>query len=310
MPQPAPVNELSKPEQDLPGTLPDDDDLAFAPPAERFTAEDGYVTTEESESEPAAPAAKTPAADDPEEATRARQFGWVDRQEWIDAGKPEKNWRPAADFNAFREQAAPILARENRELRQEIKRIQESIRIKDEAEGEARKHLARESLLLELKQARENNDWDRAFEINEKLVDLKIEEKAAPKPAVPPADAETIKTFTAFIERNPVLKTDTKLQKFLAREVKLILDSGTADNDTEETLDDAWDSVKRRYPERFSKSAPIADTGGTSGANAPGRAWNDLKPKVKAEYEHFMRENPAIKRENLLKRFPADYFRS
>jgi len=303
---PAAINPAAA---DVDFTLPDlvEADLNDPEP-EVFSAEEGYVV----EDEAVKPETETkPAVADHKEEDEAREFGWVNKEEWVAQGKPEKNWRPASDFNAFRQQAAPVLARENRELRARLAKIEKDNQIKSDADAEARQNIVRESLNLRFQQAKDNNDWDEAFKVQQEMVDLKFAEAAKPKPQPAQPDPETAEAFKNFVARNKIVETDTKLQRALARQVKLILDTGTGSDDAATTLDDAWDEVKRMYPEKFRRqTAPMADTGGTTAAHVNGRSWNDLKPDVKKEYERFLRDNPQVKRENLMKRFPPDYYRS
>jgi hypothetical protein len=296
-----PQNELTE-EAILPG-MPDEPEII---PAEEIEGLDlsGETTVEEVKDEPAEDPARL------REEVEARAHNWVDRDEWIASGKDPKFWNDAASFNDFNRKSAAVQSRENRELRQRLDRMERDQRIKEDAEREARQNLARQSLALELKQAREDNDWDKAFEVQNKILDLRFAEETTPK-AKPNENPEAVAAFNAFLSANPVLKTDEKLQRAVARQVKLIIDAN-GPGQPAEVLSEAWDEVKRMYPERFRKSTapPMADTGGTQSRQVNGRDWNSLKPQVKAEYEKFLRDNPGIKRENILKRFPDSYFRS
>src|SRR4029077_181322 len=100
---------------------------------------------------------------------------------------------------------------------------------KDRAESQSR--YERENLKAQLKQAREDNDWDKVDEISDKLLDLKVAEKA-PQAAVKaqPIDPEVQRDFTEFADRNPWVKTDKKLAKLFAVQLKNVMDAGAADS--------------------------------------------------------------------------------
>lgn len=266
---------------------------------------EGVITSEDTETD-------VPKVDEAQvkEESEASEHGWQNKEEWVASGKDAAKWRPASEFNDFRRQAAPLLAKENQELRRRLENIERNQRIKDEAEREARENLARESLNLELKQAREDNDWDRAFEVQNKLFDLRFKNSETPK-AQPQANPQAEAALNAFMAANPVIKTDTMLQRKIQQQVKLIIDAN-GPGDPVEVLDEAWDNVKRLYPEKFRRSTTpaMADTGGSQGRPTNGRSWNNLKPNVRAEYDQFIRDNPAVKRESLLPKFPAEWFRS
>ena len=245
------------------------------------------------------------------EEVEARAHNWVDKDEWVAQGKDPKFWNDAAAFNDFNRKSAAVMSRENRELRQRLEKIERDNRIKEEAEREARENLARESLNLEFKQAKEDNDWDRAFEIQNKLLDLKL--STAVKPQVKtPENPEAAKAFHAFIDSHPAVKVEgSPIQRKWAQQVKLIIDSN-GPGDPAGVMAEAWENVQTFWPKLFAKpnGAPMADTGGTQSRPSTGRDWSNLKPQVRAEYDKFLRDNPGMKKDNLLKRFPAEYFRN
>ena len=252
-----------------------------------------------------------PEVDEQQEA-EARQYGWMNKEEWVASGKPEKQWRPAEEFNAFRVQAASVFAKENRELRLKVERMERDQQIKAEAEAEARRELQKESLRLSLARAREENDWDAAEKISEQLLDLKLEEKTRPAKAQPAANPAAAASMQNFLNANPVFKTDKTLQRRLHNEVESIIKLEGDNSDVDYILNEALDAVRRMYPEKFQRKPSMADTGGTSGASTNtnnGMGWNDLKPDVRRQYEQML--GGGVTKENLLKRlrqYPNLYF--
>lgn len=293
--QQVPDNEVGGGEDLLPGMLPDEIEVD---PALALIDTSGEVPSEDPDAEPEKPAEE---AVDPKEEEEARSYGWVDKSEWLAQGKPEKQWRPAAEFNAFRSQAASVFSKENRALREKVERLEAEAEVRKQVEADARRNLQKEALALKLRQAREDNDWDAADRITEELLDLKLEEKARPAPQQA-ANPKAAEEFKAFLDTNALYKTDESLQEALALEVRsLIQVRGTAD--PAGVLAKANERVRRMYPEKFQKPThAMADGDGTSGVSDGGTAlgWGDLKPDVRRQYEAML--GNGITKEGLLKR--------
>lgn len=306
--QEVPANEVGGGEELLPGMLPDEIEVD---PAVAAIDTSGEVPAEDIDAEPDQQPANAGA--DPKEEEEARSYGWVNKEEWLAQGKPEKGWRPAAEFNSFREQAASVFSKENKILREKIERLEADREVQKQAEADARRNLQKEALALKLRQAREDNDWDAADKITEELLDLKLEEKARPAPQQT-ANPKAAEDFKAFLDSNPVFKTDEGLQEALALEVRsLIAVRGTGDPAS--VLNKANERVRRMYPEKFQKpkhAMADGDGGNAGGGNdgGPTLGWGDLKPDVRRQYEGML--GNGVTKENLLKRlrqYPNVYFR-
>ena len=92
----------------------------------------------------------------------------------------------------------------------------------------------------------------------------------------------------AFAEQNPWVKNDKQLTRTFARELKLIIDTKTADS-FEEAFQQAKDEVMRRHPDRFRRAPArsMAETGGDSTGIGGGKnqTWANLKPEYRQQAE-------------------------
>ena len=245
----------------------------------------------------------------------ARQSGWVSKDEWVETHGSDRGWKSASDYVDFRKAFVPILSKENKELREKIKKLEERDAQREQAEAESKRNFERSSLQLELRQARDNNDWDKADEIAGKLLDLKLAEK--PKAVPPPQaiDPEIQRDFLEFQGRNPWLKTDKRLAQVFGVQLKGIMETGGFDS-IPDALESARDMVKRMYPEKFpaARRSAMAESGGESHTGAKRTvSWSQLKPDVRQVYDKFVADTPGVTREMLLKRFASDnpeFFRS
>jgi hypothetical protein len=287
--------------------LPDPSDLEVDPD---IAAIDTSGHEDLADADAAADEPKVAPVANPKEEDDARQYGWVDKAAWVASGKPEKQWRSATEFNEFRAQATPILAKENKQLRERLERLERDQEVRAQVEADARRNIQKESLTLKLRQAREENDWDAADKIAEELLDIRIEEKARPKPEQA-ANPKAAEEFQSFLGSNTIYKTDESLQEALAVEVRsLIQVRGT--NDPAGVLAKANERVRRMYPEKFAKpnhSMADGDGGGGGGDSAPTLGWGDLKPDVRRQYENML--GGGVTKEGLLKRlrqYPNVYF--
>jgi hypothetical protein len=278
-------------------------------PPENAEQEQQTEESTETSGESASPSAETAALEQ-----EARQSGWVAKQEWVDQHGSEKGWKSAEDYIDFRRNFLPIVTRENKELRAKIAALEAKETQREAQQREAKVSTDRQILRAQMRQAREDGDWDKVDEITDQLFDLKVAEKTPPVAAktAPPVDPEVQRDFLEFTARNPWVKTDQRLAKIFAVELKNVMEAGIAES-YPEAFEEARDRMRRLYPEKFptTRRTSMAESGGERGAGKNGsRSWNDLKPEVKAEYEKFLEDTPKVKREELVKRFPAEYFRT
>jgi len=265
--------------------------------------------TPEIEAQPEAPSEDAKAAE-----VEARSNGWVSKDEWVENHGSEKGWKSAEDYVDFRRNFLPILSKENKELRKQVTEMATKLAERERREQEAEATLARERLKYELKAAREDGDRDREDEIIDKMLDLKVAAKTAPAaPVAPAVNPEVEREVLDFQARNPWFNTDHKLSRVFTAQVGALKQADPAMGVTE-VLNEAKDIVRRMYPEKFpsGRRTAMAEAGGESNATRVNgqRSWADVKPEYREAYnDRYFEMNPEIKRENVLRRLPADAFR-
>ena len=214
----------------------------------------------------------------------ARKHGWVPKDEW--RGAPDR-WRPATEFLDVRNNISRIASEENATLRAKVAAMEMREAEREKREQDARNTLERERLRLQMKEARENQDWDRVDEITEKMFDLKVSAVTAPKGPDPATNTIIRDEFLRFKAQNKWLE-DSKLSANFMIELDPIARLNAVPNATA-AFELAKERVMRLYPERFrSAGAPrhsMAEMGGTTGPGTNGRSWADLKPDVRKQAE-------------------------
>jgi hypothetical protein len=250
-----PYNAL--PDTDVaPPPPPDLDGSEGAPPAETFDAD--------------------PVKDE------ARTYGWVDKDDY--RGDP-RGWVDADRFLERRTRAE-----EMRKVRAELAALKLKDQERDRRSADAQAKFTVDDLKLQMKQAQEDNDWARFTDLNDKLVEARIaaREAARPAAAAPTMDEQSRADALAFRDANPWLLKDRDLARNFAAELKLITDVDPQLS-AAEALDSAKQRVMRLYPERFrngnTRRPPMFETVGTTTGTRPGRTWNDLDPKHRAQAE-------------------------
>jgi hypothetical protein len=289
-------------------------------PANEFSSDDDPLVVVETESAVEVDTeldvedrkASAPAVD-PKIETEARDGGWVSKEEWVETHGSERGWKSAEDYVDFRRAFVPILSKDNKALREEVRKLKEQLDKRDADEAASRVEFQKQSLQLELRQARENNDWDKADEIAGKLLDLKLAEKPKAVPSAQPVDPQVQQDFLAFQERNAWIKTDQRLARIFGIQLKSVMEMDPT-TPVPEALEQARDMTKRLYPEKFPRRTAMAESGGDAPAGSRRQvSWSQLKPDVRQTYEKFIEDTPGLTRELLLKRFARDnpeFFRS
>jgi hypothetical protein len=251
-----------------------------------------------------------------EAAEEMRRVGWVDRDEWVAAGKPIASWKPASEFKSFRESLIGVVRGENSELRAKLAAMEQRERAREQREQEARERITSETLRSELKLARENSDWDKVDEITEKLLDQKVAKVAPAKPAQPALDPAVVESATRFKQANAWVETDKPLGATFALELKNIVDLRLTDN-FDEALKLAKERTQRLYPEKFrsrqnGQRHAMADTGGTPGVAVGGRTLADVKEQYRRQVERDVAEKKYTVKEWLAAAAedPNEYFKS
>ncbi len=253
------------------------------------------------------------------EQAEARDAGWVPLEEWN--GDPKK-WRNASDYLAVRDHILPIVQKELRQTRDELK----ALRLERQQEAAAREQrnqeIERASLRMELKNARENQDWDKVDEITDKMFDLKLKQPA-PAPANNSPSPEMKEAFSRIAAQNKWLAPGAAQDKQLVREWSRELDTiykavGTYD-DHEDAMRQATNRVRRLYPEKF-RTRPAGGFGDSSGepgnVGPRGSSWNDLLPQARKDFQDMIDNSvgndgkPLLTREGILKQCGPESFQA
>ena len=262
------------------------------------------VSTEQANEPAAAPVV------DSEVEREARDSGWVPQEQW--KGDPAK-WRDAATYVDARNHVLPIVQKENRALREKLAAMEARLARLDQVEQERakeRERLSVDTLKIEAKQAFDEQDYARAQEINEKLIDAKLA-AIKPQPAQPQVDPATNEIWVNFVNENQVFKDENAAQ-VLVEKMVLMRQAGSKLLGRE-MLEAAKDRVRREYPEYFPQRRPMAESGGVNGAQrGTTKTWNDVKPEYRQALEKMIEDTPGLDRAAILKRCaanPTEYFR-
>lgn len=257
------------------------------PDAEASPPETENVEQEASQVEESQVEQETQEEVSPEEASsqeEARKHGWVPKDEW--RGAPDR-WRPASEFMDIRNNIQRIASEENSNLRAQVAAMQMREAERDKRETEARQTLERERLKLEMREARDQQDWDKVDQITERILDLKLTAVTAPKAPDPAANTVIRGEFESFVSKNSWLKDPTLGANFKI-EIDAIARNNAAPN-ASAAFELAKDRVMRLYPERFRTATQprhsMGEMGGTPGPGTNGRSWADLKPDIRRTAE-------------------------
>ncbi len=238
-------------------------------------------------------------AEETAQAELAKSRGWVAEKDWKGKGK----WVSASEYNERHETLLPHLARENRTLRERERErdarlqaaeaeIAEFRKFRDE-QAEARTKIEHQTLLSQRAQAIENNDTQRIVEIDDQLMDLKVQAKTAPKPQQKQAnqvDPNVKRILDDFLEENPMFK-DPDMQEALNEAAVLMRASGSQ-LQNRDFLEKAKGKVQRWYPDKFTtpRRPAMAEMSGSpsSAASNAKRSWNSLKPDAREALDSFI----------------------
>jgi hypothetical protein len=241
---------------------------------------------------------------------------------------------PAEVYNQRHEQIMPFVTRENRELRKEISTRDQQladamarIGALEKAQSEqqqVREQIQVQTLLSAKAQAESEGDFQRANQIGNELLDLKIK-GATPAPAQAPQpkfDHVTAGVLQEFADENPTVKDPTVAAR-LYREVKTLREGGMpADTPDEKraVLNMAFALMNGTSAPQQRRASPMAEMNGSPRV-APNRArtWADLKPEEARRQEQFIRSTPQYRnfdekqlakvRAETLANMPASAFR-
>jgi hypothetical protein len=196
---------------------------------------------------------------------RALEQGWMPKEKWVEAGKPEEEHRSAKEFIDRTDLYKRIehLNRDNKELRKAVTDLMDHNRRMDKVAYDR----ALESLKGAKKQALEDGDADRVIEIDDQLIDLKQAQKNAPaaQPEAPGMPPE----FQSWVSRNKWYDTDTELRSD-ADAAGLAYKRNNIHASPQEVLDYVEKFIRKANPDRFPKKVvPPSPEAGDRAANKP-----------------------------------------
>lgn len=202
---------------------------------------------------------------------RAMEQGWVPLDQW--EGDPD-DWRPAKEFVDRGELFKKIdeLKRENRNVRSTLDELGKHHAKVREIEYKR----ALESLKAEKRQALNDGDADAVIEIDEKIDEVKEQQRAAQVAPQPQQVEEPDPAFVAWSNRNTWYNND-RAMKAVADEIarELVL-RGTRDKG--EILKAVEAGVKKEFPHKFTnpnREKAVAVEGSTT--RTPSKKSDDLQ---------------------------------
>lgn len=190
----------------------------------------------------------------------ARAKGWRPKEEW--EGDPKK-WVDADEFNR-RGELFEKIENQGRELK-ETKRVLRMLQEHHSKVKETEYQRAIDALKAQKKQALLDGDADAVLEADERIMDMKAEQKVAEKSQEQNA-RQPDPRFVAWVEKNPWYAQDSEMRTF-ADDVGIAHAKAFPNKTPDEVLAYVNQRVRKVYPEKFqnplrSKPSP---TGGRTG---------------------------------------------
>jgi phage I-like protein len=231
-----------------------------------------------------------------EDEKTAQSAGWQTKEDWIAAGKPEDEWKPAKVFNEIGS-LKEKLAEKERETKK-LNKVVELMKTHHLNVREAAVKQAVEQLRKERLEALESQDFAKAEQIRDNIDDLKARANTG---SALPAEIETqIKevektekapdpVFAAFRERNPWYKTGKNADEMSKKVDALGYSYGMQDpnRDFADILKEVEKDIKRLFPEKFETPRNPVNEGGSRGTGASKEA--DTKVSLSDEEKRIAR---------------------
>lgn len=210
----------------------------------------------------------------------ARSRGWTTKEEWVEAGKPEDDWRDAEEFLNFGLDRSKDMGRDLKELRGTVESMRSAnVIAAREAAAQAR--------------AQERAKWeqvhDEAVELGDKDAAKQAVENIAKVSA--PAEPQVDPLVQQFRADNPWFNTDP-----VAQSVAI----ATAEQNKHLPIPDQLAAAKKAVESRFPEYAPkqetkpakaveVAQPSGTARPPKRGKTFHDL-PKENQEAARALQE--------------------
>lgn len=180
----------------------------------------------------------------------AREAGWVSKEEWEAQGKDPAAWRNAREFQERGE-----LFDEIQRLKESDKKTKAAFKVLVEHHKKVREIAVKEALeklKLEKREALENHEIDRVFEIDEQIERVRNDPAGVPEIDVPAEDIGPTPVFKSWHKRNSwyQLTGDDEISRWA--DVMAMQFRKANPNATEiEFLEHVESKVAKRFPEVF-----------------------------------------------------------
>jgi len=253
-------------------------------------------------------ASAAPSGPSAEDRERASKSGWVDKDAWVAQGKRASAWVDAGQFLDFHDRVEASRKRENIRLNGENSRLQaEMAELRKEIEAsrkfreeftQARGEVQEASLWNERRQALENGDHALVNELDRKILDARTA-RPAPVAEAPKAngmDPRAKELLDDFANDYPAYR-DQSMQKLLVKGMALALQADPTLRERE-LLEDAHDTARRLWPDKYQAAAPrpaMAETrGAPSAQRGSTKGWSDLKPDSRVALDGLIKTSSAF----------------
>lgn len=217
----------------------------------------------------ATPVEVTPTPDPVE--SQARDQGWVSKEEWVESGRDESDWRPAKEF-IDRGELYRSIHSTKRELKQTQAALQ-ALQSHHKMVYEKAYTQALNDLKVQKRQAIRAGEFEQVEEIEDRIEQMQADhrteqarlaevQQATQAPSTPPE-------FQMFVDRNPWYLQDKNMRNEADAIGFVYLNNG---GDKTQLLSHVEKEIKRKFPEKFGsvkRAAPNAVTPTQRGGKAP-----------------------------------------
>lgn len=220
---------------------------------------------------------------------QASQHGWVSQEEWVEQGKDPDQWVDAPTFN-MRGEFFDKIHKQKREM-DEMRKALDDLKAMQARTAQ----VEREKVMRELKAAKkaaiEVSDGDAVIEIDERMEQLKDQEKAMKgDPEIQRAQQEGQRLFEEWTSENPWYEKDVKMRRYAdSLGVELQQQGYRPDQifqmvseDVKKTFADSFENPRR-------KEASVAGTTGQKSASRSKGNWNQLSDEQKQAGQRFIK---------------------
>lgn len=224
----------------------------------------------------------TPQLSPDEEKAIAR--GWVPKEEWVEAGNKEEDWKPAKVFNEHGEMIGKIRGYERKTA--ELERAVQFMHQKSQEVYESGYQAALKSLRQEKREALAEGDLVKADEIDEKIDETRSKLEQTRRTPPPQPQAAVDPEFEAWRNANPWYN-DGVMQKFADALAIEYINVNKGQVTAADVRDFVEKEVKKEFAHKFKQTprsapSPDGDGKGPSGKTGGGKLDSRLA-QAKAE---------------------------